>query len=163
MKEKQSRNGTIAGLLLPMGLLCLFAGCSLVLALWGGQAYKAIETTVDSGNSSTLATSYLRTKLANTAYGDSVLLREENGVQVLVLQSSISDILYETRIYMQDGELVESFGTADSDFAQANTSIAQLQSCTFAIAGDGLFTAEVVSENGTVSRTAFVLQEGGRI
>ena len=161
MQQKKSASGSVAGILLPMGLVCLFAFCSLALALMGGQAYRQIQSSVDDSYDTTVAASYLRTKLSQNNQSGAVQLREENGVQLLVIQSKSNDVLYETRIYMKDGRLMENFERADVPFAPVDgVMIAELASCRFAL-DEGLFTAEMESRAGTSTSTAFAVTQGG--
>ena len=148
------------GILLPMGLVCLFAFCSLALALVGGQAYKHIQGNVDDSFGSTVAASYLRTKLCQP--GGQVSLRTEDGVQVLAIAQTSAGTTYETRIYFSNGQLLEAFVAKDTPFYEAGgMQIAQLAGCEFALSSDGLFEAELTSDAGTLTRTACAVQEGG--
>ncbi len=164
MQHQKNRSGTLVGILLPMGLVCLFAFCSLALALMGGQAYKQIQNGVDESFSSTVAASYLRTKLSQSNPPGDVFLQSEEGVQMLVIRDRGDENVFETRIYMYDGSLVESYVAEGAPFMpQGAIRIAQLQSCEFAIDEDGLFTADIVSPEGVHIQTAFAVREGGNI
>ncbi len=161
MRQKKS-SGTVIGILLPMGLVCLFAFCSLALALMGGRAYKAIQANVDAGYGSTVAASYLRTKLSQNNQKGQVSLLMEDGVQVLTISATQGETSYLTRIYMDGGELKESYQPASAAFSPgAGVTIAKLRECSFAIDGQsGLFTASLLSEEGTATRVAFALAGG---
>ena len=165
MSGKREKSGVVAGVLLPMGLICLFAFCSLALALFGGQAYRQIQGAVDDSFDCNVAASYLRNKLSQNNTGDSISLREENGVQLLVISTTVGERSFETRIYHANGQLRESTVAAGMPFeiSPADITIARLQSCNFTCSEDGLFTAEMVSAAGTRTRTAFAMVEGGGI
>lgn len=161
-RKKKYGSGLITGLLLPMGLICVFAFCSLALALMGGQAYRQIQAGVDDSFGSTVAASYLRTKLAQNNRLDSVFIREQDGIDVLVIRSSRAEKDFETRIFVVDGRLMESFVSADASFSVTGAvTIAEVSRCDFAISSQGLFTAEIESRQGTHIRTAFALVQGG--
>lgn len=168
MRHKKHRGGVVAGILLPMGLTCLFALCSLALALIGGQAYKDIQAQVEDSHDTTVAASYLHTKLSQTATAGAVTVREQDGAELLVITAEVNGAAYETRIFLADTEsgprLVETFGSADLplDTASANT-IASISRCSFSLDEAGLFSAELESAAGTVTRTAFALLQGGRL
>ncbi|MGD9559163.1 MAG: DUF4860 domain-containing protein [Oscillospiraceae bacterium] len=145
-----------------MGLICLFAFCSLALALLGGRAYRQIQAGVEDSFGSTVAASHLRTKLSQNNAVGAVSLRDEGGVQVLAIATTTGEADYETRIYLHEGTLWERFVTADTPFSTVGgIQIAQLARCTFAISPDGLFTSEIESSEGSVVRVAFALAEGG--
>jgi len=163
LQVKKNRSGVVAGIMLPMGLICLFAFCSLALALMGGQAYKQIQAGVDDSFGSTVAASYLRTKLSQNNQPGVVSLRTEAGVDMLVIRTEGAQTVYESRIYVSDGRLMESFVPADDPFSDNGIKIAEITSCTFALADDGLFSAEIVSVAGAVTPVSFALTEGGRV
>jgi hypothetical protein len=163
MRLKKSRSGVMAGIVLPMGLVCLCAFCSLALALLGGRAYKQIQNAADDGFGSTVAASYLRTKLSQNNAGSAVTLREENGVAVLVIANE-GPPAYETRIYMAGGELREDFVPAGTAFNPVGgMRVAALARCDFTLDGDGLFTAEIESLAGSVTRACFAVSKGGLV
>ena len=163
MRQYSQRSGAIAGILLPVGMICLFAFCSLALALMGGRAYKNIQQGIDDSYGSTVAASYLRTKLSQNNEAGSVSLRSEGDTQLLVLEARLQDAVYETRIFMVGSVLREAFVPADTPFNEASgIDIAQVSGCRFDIAGDGLFTAEIISAGQDHSQVAFLLAgEGG--
>ena len=145
-----------------MGLICLFAFCSLVLALMGGQAYRQIQAGVDDAFGSNVAASYLGAKLVQNNTAGAVALRGEGDDQILTISMPIGDEVYETRIYLHDGQLKETLVLAGEEHRpNEGMSIAQVRSCRFGIAADGLFTAELVSPAGVRTRVAFALLEGG--
>lgn len=159
----RQKSGVVAGLLLPLGLVCLFAFCSLALALFGGRAYRQIQDGVDDGFGSTVAAGYLTTKLSQNNRAGAVSLRREGDVELLVIERRAGDALYETRIYWRDGCLRESDMPAEAPFSPspADSAIAEVSRCDFAIDGTGLFTARIVSEGGTVTQAAFALAREG--
>lgn len=164
MHSKKHTSGAVAGILLPMGLVCLFAFCALALALLGGRAYRGIQARVDDSHNSTVAAGYLRTKLEQNAHGAQVFLRDEGGLQVLVIAKQVNGTLYETRIFMYSGRLWETYETADAPFGTAGAmQIARLHSCTFSLSSDGLFSAMLVSPAGTVTQATHALGQGGAL
>lgn len=162
MTKQDNKSGVVAGILLPMGLVCLFAFCSLALALYGGSAYKQIQTGVEDSFGPSVTAGYLRTKLSQFNHSGDITLRDEGGVQVLVIASESGDARYETRIYVQDGKLMENYERADTLFTgMGGIQIASLEDCRFTLDEDGLFTAEIESLDGTVTHTSFAVAQGG--
>lgn len=158
MQGKKNGSGIVAGVLLPMGLVCLFAFCSLALALMGGRAYKQIQGGIDDSFGSVVAASYLRTKLAQNNTAGQVSLRGEGAHQVLVLRQESGEQVYETRIFVAEGTLKETHVPADAAFTpEAGLDIAKVAACKFSIAADGLFTAEITSEGQDHVQVAFLL------
>lgn len=162
MTKSIGKSGIVAGILLPMGLVCLFAFCSLALALYGGSAYKQIQTGVEDSFGPSVTAGYLRTKLSQFNHSGSISLRDEDGTEVLVIASESGDVEYETRIYMQDGKLMETYVRADTAFTgMGGIQIATLEGCEFSLDEDGLFTAVIESLDGTVTRASFAVAQGG--
>lgn len=159
MKQTRQRTGVIAGVLLPLGLICVFAFCSLALALMGGEAYKGTNDTIDDSYNTTVVASYLRTKLAQNNRADAVQVRNMDGVEYLIITTENG---YETHIFVYNGILYESMVMAGQplDSNSYSVEIARVQSCTFAISDDGLFEAEIVSGGGSTTRLAFALAQG---
>ncbi len=162
--QKKESSGAVVGILLPMGLVCLFAFCSLALALMGGRAYKSVQTGIDDGYGSAVAASYLRTKLSQNNGPGSVRLLQEEGLDVLALQSQRDGAAYITRIYVQDGQMKESYLPEGSAFQPAaGVTIALVSECRFALDEESLlFTASLRSGEGVATRVAFALAGGER-
>lgn len=161
MMGNRHKTGVVAGVLLPMGLVCLFAFCSLALALMGSRAYKQIQGIIDDSFGSTVAANYIRTKLRQNNDKGGITLRQEQGYELLVIESRTEADIFEIRIFWDNGELRESFVQADTAFDPAlGVAIAKVRSCKFSISPDGLFEANIESPQGAHTRTAFALLEG---
>lgn len=162
MTKTNNKSGIVAGILLPMGLVCLFAFCSLALALYGGSAYKQIQSGVEDSFGPSVTAGYLRQKLSQFNENGGIALRDEDGTQVLVIASQSGDVAYETRIYMKDGRLMENYERADTVFTgMGGVQIAVLTGCEFSLDEDGLFTATIESLDGAVTRASFATAQGG--
>ncbi len=152
--------------LLPLGLVCVFAVCSLALALIGGRAYRDIQEDVALGYDSRIAATYLRTKLSQDNVAGAATLRTEGTYEVLVLARATDSGSLETRIYMDGGKLKEAYVPAGTAFdASLGTAVAVLDDCVFTIDENGLFTADIVCTDGQPQRMQFALAggEGGRV
>lgn len=157
MRHGTNKSGAIAGILLPMGLVCLFAFCSLALALLGGRAYKAIQASVDENFETSVAANYLRTKVTQNNAAGRVELRREGAFDLLVITSGTEDNLFETRIYVIDGELRETYVPASVPFeAATGITIAQVEDCAFSIE-NGLLRAGILSTSGVNAEVAVAL------
>ncbi|MDL2324148.1 DUF4860 domain-containing protein [Ruminococcaceae bacterium OttesenSCG-928-A16] len=164
MQKKQKRSGIIAGVLLPMGIICLFALGSLVLALYGGRVYKSIQLCGADEFETTITANYLRTKLSQNNKVDAIWLANQGGTQVLTIELKTDEGVYETRIFVHQGQLMESFTSQSKAFAVEDAvPISAVQSCTFSILDDNLFLAEITSPNGAFTRVAFALVQGGSV
>lgn len=159
MRQTKHRSGVVAGVLLPLGLICVFAFCSLALALMGGDAYRKTNDAIDESYNSTMIASYLRTKLTQNNRAGAIEIRTEHGIDYLVINTENG---FETRIYVYDNMLRESMisqGEQMDAVPPYSVQIAQVESCTFSISDDGLFEAEIVTPGGDVTRLAVALAQ----
>lgn len=160
--NKKFSSGLITGIMLPMGLICLFAFCSLALALMGGRAYKQIQAGLNDSFGSTVAASYLRTKISQNNRVNAISLQQQEGLEYLVINTEISGKTYETRIFVWEGQLMEVFVMEGTPFTTNGAiAIAAVQSCDFSINESNLFEAVIETPSGTQTRTAFALLQGG--
>lgn len=161
MRFGANKFSAIAGILLPIGLICLFAFCSLALALLGGRAYKDIQSSVDENFETAVTANYLRTKVSQNNVDGHVEMRKEGGFELLVITSGTADNLLETRIYVIDGELRETYVTASAPFeAASGITIATVGDCKMTVE-DGLFQADILSTEGVSTQVAVALAGAG--
>jgi hypothetical protein len=158
---KKQSSGTITGVLLPLGMICLFAFCSMFLLLTGLSVYRELRQGSDSVFGSTVAYSYLHTKLSQSNTEGAISLREEEGTQVLVISNpNQGENPYETRIYFFGGKLCELFTPASEPFDPAlGTTITALLYCSFSIDGS-LFEADMMTVEEESIHMAFGLVGG---
>ena len=113
------RNHAIAGVFVFL-LLGVFAVFSTMLVLIGAQAYRTI--TVHSEEHSLDRTMY--TYMLNSLRGDdaegSVEIRNENGLEMLVVSYNYGWEILEKRIYCYDGYLRELLSSPQNEFDPAN-------------------------------------------
>lgn len=161
MHSHKQKSGLVTGALLPVGLVCVFALCALLMAVLGVRAYQTLQEDVDDEYNSTVVANYLRTKLSQHNRAGAVEIRQENGVEVLIIKDDSGDRRYETRIFVHAGSLREIYISEEQPFTQTGgVAIAQVTSCRFTLTGN-LFRAEIVSPQGVTSYTSFVLVQGG--
>jgi hypothetical protein len=162
-RSKKQSSGTITGVLLPLGMICLFAFCSMFLLLTGLNVYRQLRQGSESVFGSTVAYSYLHTKISQNNAEGTISLREESGTQMLVLSNpNQGENPYETRIYFFGGELCELFTPANEPFdPNLGTTITPLLHCNFSIE-QGLFEADMMTVEEESIHMAFNLAgEGG--
>lgn len=162
MRKKLSSSGIVAGVLVPMGIICLFALGSLALALFGGQVYQNIQAFGEYDFETTVMAYYLRTKLLQNNTPGAVHLETQDGIEMLAIDAEGGDGIYQTRIFVYDGQLMEIFAAKDKalDMEDA-TVVAKVRECRFSISENNLFMAEIIADNGDYTRVAFALVQGG--
>jgi len=106
-------------ILLITSLLLLFGVTTYTLVSAGGRAYGRVMDKREDSVSLRVALSYLTTQLRQNDTDGAVLLREESCGECLVLRRRYDGETYETRIYLDDGRLWESFTPADMPFDPA--------------------------------------------
>ena len=88
MQNRKRSFGLPASVLLPIGIICLFAFCSLALAVIGGRAYKNIQHDINDHFGVTVSAHYLRTKLSQNNTAGSISLRRQGDADMLVIAST---------------------------------------------------------------------------
>ena len=111
-QTQSASSGKQTGNLFSIILIGLFALFSLLVAVMGIQIYQKILSTAESNNQARASLGYVAGKLRTGDEAGMVYLREENGIEVLVIAEDLGDIL-ETRIYFYDGALWESYEYAE--------------------------------------------------
>lgn len=121
MSTKKTGN-SFATFLLPFLLVCLFAVCSLFVASFGLKIYSGIQKDTDLSYQNRTCASYLTTKIRQSSGAGHVAVAE----QVLILTETLDGQTYDTRIYLKDGQLVESFGKQGDEVNRNVDAIAEL-------------------------------------
>ena len=98
----------------------VFAVCGLALVAVGIMEYKNIAVTNVETYKLRTSLSYVATKVRQNDCEDSVVLKDVNGTERLLLYEDINDVIYETAIYWYDGALREYYHEKDSTFAAEN-------------------------------------------
>lgn len=98
--------------LLIYGIFALF---SLLLVVTGARVYKGVVAVGNENTQMRSSFSYVANKVRmSTRAAGTVCLKEQEGVQVLVLASTLEG--YETRIYYYEGALWEAYQAVDQPF-----------------------------------------------
>ena len=105
MNERRIKNHTFSGFLLPFLLVCLFALCTLLTAAFGLKTYYNLKDDTDRAYNSRTAVSYLVTKLRQSP-GKHAVTADGS---ILRIEETMENTVYETRIYLENGVLKESF------------------------------------------------------
>ncbi len=100
--------------LFPALLFFVFLLCTIFTILIGSRVYENIRERDNTSFHTDTALAYMTNKVRQSDRADSVSVREDNGVQILVLTTDYDGVLYETWIYQMDGVLWELFTQEDS-------------------------------------------------
>lgn len=103
------RNTWIANYACMLALLCTFIIGSLVLMNVGVHVYKNIVENNAQNFRLRASLSYVATKVRQYDMADTISVREEDGVPMLVFQEELEGSKYLTRIYCYDGNMMELF------------------------------------------------------
>lgn len=87
----------------------LFALLSLLLVLIGAQVYKRIVENTEMRGNVRASLSYVANKVRAGDESGCVRLESRDGIDVLVLEETVGENVYETLIYQYDGALRELF------------------------------------------------------
>lgn len=108
-KSNHSRPALGTELLFSMILFLVFALCSVFTILIGSKVYENIRIRDDRTFHNDTALAYITNKIRQADREDMAVIREENGIPVLILSMEAAGSVYETWIYTQDGVLKELF------------------------------------------------------
>lgn len=108
-KSNHSRPALGTELLFSMILFLVFALCSVFTILIGSKVYENIRMRDDRTFHNDTALAYITNKIRQADREDMAVIREENGIPVLILSMEAAGSVYETWIYTQDGILKELF------------------------------------------------------
>lgn len=129
-------------------LLAIFALFSTLLVLVGAQAYRNTVAAASAHNDARILTNYIAFKARMNDRAGAIRIESTSAGDALVFKTETSDEAFETYIYCHDGALRELTLFADGEFlpedGEALASAARLT----AEIGDGLLTAEVLTESG---------------
>lgn len=103
------RNTWIANYASILALLCIFIIGSLVLMNVGVHVYKNIVENNAENFRLRASLSYLATRVRQYDTADTVSVREEDGVPMLVFAEELEGVTYLTRIYCYNGNMMELF------------------------------------------------------
>jgi hypothetical protein len=141
-------------------LIGVFALCALMIVMSGIKSYRGMGQANLLASQQRIALGYVSGKLRALGDADGVLIREENGVKLLVLSEEADGTVYETRIFFNDGTLYEQFCEAELELdPEAAEPIAFLPGFQFERTGD-LITLKARLLGGAEAETCVVLRAG---
>lgn len=108
-REEQGKKAFMAGLISMVFLLGIFAVASLFLINIGVQVYKNVVIANNDNFELRTSLSYLATRVRQADQTGMVEIREEDGIEILVLGEEKEDGEFETCLYFWDGFLYEHF------------------------------------------------------
>lgn len=107
-----SRRHSVSGVFVFL-LLGVFAVFSTVIVLLGAQLFQNVREQTEVHNNHRVLTHYVTNAVHANDVADSVVIRNENGTDVLVFVWDPDGDAYETRIFCRDGVLYEQFCSAE--------------------------------------------------
>jgi len=146
--------------LFAFALIGVFALCALMIVVSGVRSYRSMGSANLLGSQRRTALGYVSGKLRALGDRDSVSIREEQGVRILVLTEEVDGAVYETRIFFGGGRLCEQFCEAGLEFdPESAEQIAELPGFSFERTGD-LVTLSARLSDGTGAETCVALRAG---
>lgn len=120
--------------LFPALLFFVFLLCTIFTILIGSRVYENIRERDRLSFETDTALAYITNKVRQNDLADSIHVREQDGIQFLVLTSVFDDMKYETMIYQMDDGLYELFALAEDDLdATAGQRIMDCGSMSFSL------------------------------
>lgn len=155
--------GEVRGVFI-FALLAAFALLSLVVVVVGARSYRMINATAEQAFVSRTGMSYLIGKVRGADAAGALEIRDESGMNVLVLGQEIDGERYNTYIYCAENEVREYFARADLAFSpDYGELIFAANSLTFSLQ-DNLLEIEIIDAGDQALEHSLCLQaakEGG--
>lgn len=160
----QNRKGfkLLLSFVMPLLIVCVFAATALGVSALGASVFRAVQEETQAISECGVAAGYIRTKLMNAESAQNVSVLAIDGIKVLYISCFVGETEYETRIFLNEGVLKESFVQKGTPFsAQAANKIAKIKSCEFMLEENGMCTVSIVSTQDYVMRVAVQLAQEG--
>ncbi len=142
-------------------LIGLFAVCSLTLTLIGTRVYRHVTDDAAGNSDSQMVLSYLCNKVRTFDTQGSITLTTLNGIPVLCLSEDVDGEPYQTEIYVYQGTLRESFGSASDPFNPENgENLVEVSALQFSLISPNLLETTVVLPNGDTRTLRMALRAG---
>ena len=156
MLPVNDRQKHIVDVIFVLALFAFFALSSIMLIALGANVYKRnVEKTSENTDLRTSA-AYVSQKVRQNDFHGDVSVSSFDNLQALVLNETINDVSYSTRLYFHDGYLCELFSRTDLTMnASAGTKIMPLKSMLFTALSDDLTRVDFVEPDGT-ARSVFL-------
>jgi len=124
-----SKHGQIIEISCMVALLFLFGASTFSLAVAGFGSFNRMNQSQDECLNTRVAMNYLSTHIRRSDMEGSIRIDDSPFGDCLVLSEDIEGERYETRIYLHNGHLHESFVSADMPFDEGyGAEIVQLDS-----------------------------------
>lgn len=155
--KKQNFAGTIS-FIVSMSFIAFFIIGLLLLTMVGINYYSNITQNTTKSYHMRVSLMYLTNKLRQNDAEDAVAVEEKDGYTVLVISENVNGEDYETRIFANDGMLLEDFCKKDTVFdVKRGLVIAQVDRFVVSIDKNDLLHYEV----GDNLQTDLALQSKG--
>lgn len=165
--KTDKKSGSGAEQLFPALLFFVFLLCTVFTILIGSRVYENIRQRDRVSFETDTALAYITNKVRQSDQANRIAVREENGLQFLVLTSVFDDVEYETLIYHTDGGLYELFAMAEDNMdASAGQKIMDCESMSFSMepASNGNTMLHItLGESRHVNLLLRSTQEGGTV
>lgn len=112
MKFENTKQHSI-DILFVLSLFCVFAFCSVTLIIFGANIYQNTIHTTGQNYLERTSIAYLTEKIRQTDITQSVSIVQNNGIDMLTIDTNIDGQIYSTRLYEYEGYLYESFSRSD--------------------------------------------------
>jgi hypothetical protein len=138
MSNKNERSGVIRTIISLLLILSLGIAAFMITA-WESEAYKRLAEVRDECLNLRVGMNYLLMRVRQFGAADAMAVYDSDYGQLLVFREDIGGEMYETRIFLHEGKLMESFTSAEESFASG---------AAFRIADVDLFSVEILESAG---------------
>lgn len=141
---------TGAGAIASLILTCVFGATLLLSLTTGAGVYRRVTERTERGGSTRVGLTYLTAKLHGADRAGAVYAGTFGGADAVYLLQDMDGIVYETILYVYDGQLRELLCEQGWELEpEDGESIAEAQSLTVTEAADGLLRLTYTDGGGT--------------
>ncbi|MGI6153635.1 MAG: DUF4860 domain-containing protein [Christensenellaceae bacterium] len=156
MNRDGKTNNMLPGFLLPFICVCIFAVCALLMTAGGLRVYSGVVKSSGQVFSMRTGISYITMKLRQAAGEEQIAVGENR----LVIEQEIDGKPYETHIYLEDGQLKESFVPAGMK-AGSGTPIVDAAGFTITVGEDGMVLFTITDSEGNGESSGVYIGQAG--
>lgn len=152
----------ITDIIFVLSLFCVFAVLALFVVVLGADVYKGISGHMSENYNARTSVTYVTEKIRQNDYQGYVSIDEVGQESALVITQEIEDNVYETWIYVANGELKEIMvNQGDEVRVGDGQTIMSLKSMELERQENGLVQVRVEDMDGNGFSSAVYMKSGG--
>ncbi len=152
----------ITDIVFVLSLFCVFAVLALFVVVMGANVYKGISVNMSENYNARTSVTYITEKIRQNDSGGSISVESVGSSSALVIAQDIEGELYETWIYVADGNLNETMVREGTSVKPGDgQTIMNLQSMELEKTQGGAISVSAVDSEGNSFDSMVYMKSGG--